>query len=99
MTSSNQRLIEIGKKVSSSFEDHSIEFIETLIDGDGMRGLLEWVYFSLVSEKIITQIEDLPIDRKNKLWESAKDFLKVPMNKEKTIQFVRCLYCLEYYLN
>lgn len=99
MTSFNQQLVDIGKKMASSFEDHSIEFMDALVDGNGMRGLLEWVYFVLVGEKIITKIEDLPDNRKRNLWEGAKEFSKGLVVKEKLIQLSRCLYCLEYYLN
>jgi len=99
MTPFNAKLIEIGKKMSSSFEDHSVEFMDALVDGNGMRGLLEWVYFVLVGEKIITRIEELPTERKRNLWEGAKEFAKERIEKEKIIQLSRCLYAIEYYLN
>lgn len=91
--------INIGKKQTNDFMNNNVGFIEGLITLDVPIKLMLLCYKSLVIKRLIKELELLPIDQKNTIWEQAKEFANDRLNKDQLIDLCRSLYALEYLLN
>jgi len=56
-------------------------------------------YNRMVLEKKLPAMESLPVDRKEVLWDTAKDFATGRLTKQELVEFCRCLYVFDYFLN
>lgn len=91
--------IEIGKKQAIDFMNNNVAFMEVLITCVVPIKLMLLCYRSLVIKKAIKELESLPVNQKNTIWEQAKEFSNGRLNKDQLIDLCRSLYTLEYLLN
>jgi len=91
--------IELGYKQARICNEDSVNYINCLVKGRGLRMIMEMVYKSLLTAKRISRIEELPIEEKMTLWEQTKEFANDTLNLPETIKLSKCLYALEYLLN
>lgn len=90
--------IDIGYKQAKMCNEDSVNYINCLVKGRGMRLIMEMVYKALVTAKKINKIEEIPLEEKIILWEQTKDFAVGELNLSETIKLSKCLFALEYLL-
>lgn len=88
----------MGYKHAKMCNEDSVNYINCLVKGRGMRLIMEMVYKSLLTAKKISRIEDLPLEEKTALWEQTKEFAAGELNLSETIKLSRSLFALEYLL-
>jgi hypothetical protein len=94
-----QILVEVGQKQAALFHQNNVVYIDCLVKYKTIRTLMVAVYNSLVFNKKIDRIENLLIEEKAALFESAKDFAKETLDTKQMINLCKSLYTLEYLLN
>lgn len=90
---------KLGKRQVEIFLNDNLLYIECLIKFNCSRIILNEAYRYLVCVKAITAIEDLPIDEKEKLWLTTKDFCVGRLDLKRAIELSKALYTIEYFLN
>ena len=91
--------IELGNKQAALFINNNIAYMNLLVTGDCSRHILNSVYRILVGQRKIPELEKMSVDEKKIIWETAKEFSKDRLDKEKLIELAKSLYVLEYLLN
>lgn len=89
---------EIGNKQAELFLENNISYMECLVNGISFKNLLTVCYNALLRQKKIVQIEYLPIEEKQRLFEIVKEFDNSTLDKEGYVLACRSLYALEQYL-
>lgn len=93
-----EMVIEMGYKHAKMCNEDSVNYINCLVKGRGMRLVMEMVYKSLITSKKIIRIEDLTVEEKTLLWEQTKEFAAGELNNSETIKLSKCLYAIEFLL-
>lgn len=91
--------LDLAKKQLFLFELDNVSYMRALVRGEAMREIMRDGYATLVYQKKLTAIENLPIEEKNILWLTAKDFAKDTLPKEKIVDLCKAFYCLEFLIN
>lgn len=52
----------------------------------------------MVATRRLVEMESLPVDRKEFLWEMAKELSQERLTKKDLIEFCKCLYVFDYFL-
>jgi hypothetical protein len=93
--------MDLCKKYRIDFEKQADQpaWLRGVIGVPVARYIMLRCYNYLISNKTITPMEQLPVDEKNNIWETAKDIANGKLTKNELIDFCRCLYAFEYILN
>lgn len=86
-------------KQAELFTENNIAYSSTLVTGESTRYIMNSAYRGLVNGNHLVPLELLPKDEKENVWETAKEISAGRLNKAKTIELSKALYCLEYILN
>lgn len=92
-------ILELGAKQALMFSDNHLAYTELLVTANTPRLILSYCYSTLCRLGKLQPIEELQLEQKYILWETAKEFSKDRLNKDEMVQLVKSLYSLEYYLN
>jgi hypothetical protein len=86
-------------KQAELFVENNIAYTTCLVTGDSPRYIMNHAYCCLVNSNHLMALELLPKDEKENVWETAKEIAAGRLNKAKTVELSKALYCLEYILN
>jgi len=100
-TSPGNTWMGLCMKYRSDFENQKdqVVWLKAIASSSVARSIMLMSYNFLVYKKVITIMEDLPVDQKENIWETAKDIADGKLMKNELIDFCRCLYGFEYVLN
>lgn len=84
---------------SKLFNDNNTGYCSTLVGCESIRKMWVVAYNCLVCLKRISPIENLSIEEKTTIWETAKDIASERLGKQEMIELCKSLYTLEYILN
>lgn len=91
--------IDIVIRQSQLFTENNTGYCNALVTCGSIRKLWTVAYKCLVGLKKISPIENLTIEEKTTIWETAKDIAADRLNKQDMIELCQSLYTLEYILN
>lgn len=91
--------LEIGKAQVELFYQNNLDYINSLVTCDSIRGLMNSIYNFLTDTKKIEKIETLELEYRQSLWDQTKEYAAGRLDKKKAIELSKALYTLEYLLN
>ena len=95
-----EKFYEIGRKETTLFEEHSIEYTEELITQNARRKLMVWIYCLLRNYGKLTAIEMLDQDTKEKMWRFVKEICKGKTEDlQRMKEIAQAFYTIEYFIN
>lgn len=91
--------IYLGKRQAESFEKDNIRYMKALPFVEVPQIILLQCYNIFVSSRKIKKIEELPVQDKQTIFDTAKEISMGKLGKEQLVRLCKCLYSLEFILN
>lgn len=95
---SGSKFLDLARKQADLFMNNNIAWIESLVTTDCIKSIMEIGYNVLVRQKAIVEIGKMPIEEKENLWESTKEFCRDRLTVVEMKRVAKALICLEYLL-
>ena len=89
--------IWLGAMQVKLFESNQPVYMDVFCSGEGVRKILIGYYNSLVKEEKIIPIENLSVEYKTELYETAKEIAANRLDTNGCIQLCKCLQVLTYH--
>lgn len=90
--------LDLAIKQVELFQQDNVAWMECLIICECTKSIMEIGYNNLVRQKVITEIEKMSLEEKNKLWELTKEFCAGRLSAHEMKRVAKGLVCLEYLL-
>lgn len=87
----NQSFVQYAIQIAKLYKNNPKQILESL-GFDSVVGSLNETYLSLVKEKGLAKMEDLPADIKTKYWNQSKEYSD---DQQKRVLICRSIYLLE----
>lgn len=96
----DELMLKTGRKMTATFEENNIAFVNALILTSGTRHMMRWIYNHMVLHKRIIPIESLDIKSKTEIWAFVKDVC-FGKTEDKVVmkEIAQAFYVIEYFIN
>lgn len=91
----NDPWLLLGIKQMDVFDDNPVVYMNCLVAHPVLREIWRMVYTRAVFKKMLTPIEQVPVDIKNQLWTEAKEMGAGLLNHEETIVLSKALLTIK----
>lgn len=93
-------MMNTGRKMTATFEDNNMAFVDALILTSGTRHMMRWIYRHLVHHGRVSPIESLPIESKEQIWSFVKDVCEGKTTDRIIMkEIAMAFYAIEYFIN
>lgn len=87
--------IILGLKQMDVFDHDPVTYMNCLVAHRTLREIWRMIYVRAVLKKMLTPIEQVPVDIKNQLWTEAKEISTGLLNHEETIILSKALLTIK----
>lgn len=89
--------IWLGARQVELFESNSPIYLDVFCSGEGIRKILTGYYNQLVQDGKVVAIENLEVEYKKQLKETAIEMAAGRLNTEGCVELCKCLQVLSYH--
>lgn len=88
----------LAKKQADLFTNNHLAWVEVLVTGTALRGIMRIAYRRLIREGKMIPLENMHEEEKNRLWETVEEFDNGRNDEQGKVYIAISLLTLEYFL-
>lgn len=92
-------MMRIGRKETACFEQDNVGYTNQIVWYHSRRGIMVWVYSTMVNAGKLTAIESLDLEVKKQMWGFVSEICAgKDVDKKRRIEIAKTFYIIEYFI-